>query len=194
MTKYLISMFALAAAFFAVGRCTAPAPYVSHANEIDSLNLRIRAANSREIALRKAASDAFARGLAAQAKKPALVIRYIHDTARLHAYSKHVRDSLARLALTGNAADTSEFTFEAVNGVLDLGKEVETLKAGDVLDSTAIAELKLAYHEADSARCACDAGKTALGEEVAILKKEVRRQRFLKWLFISIGLIAGKVI
>lgn len=193
MTKYLISIVVLAAAFFAVGRCTAPVPYVSRSGQIDTLERRVHSAESREIALRKAAGDAYARGLAAQAKKPALVIRYIHDTTRLHAYKKVVRDSLVRLLLTGDARDSSEFTFEAVNGVLDLSAKLGMLTSADSLDMETIANLKTGYLTLDSALCECRKKSSAQSEEVVILKKEVKRQRLLKWLFAGTGLIVGLI-
>lgn len=194
MYKYLITIAVLGVAFFVVGRCTAPAPYITRANELDSLNRRIQAANNREIALRKAAAASYAAGLATQLQKPKIVVRYIHDTAALHHYSKHVRDSLARVLLAGNSRDSSEFTFEAVNGALDLGAKVEMLKSESALDSAAIKDFKLAYLQSDSAHCACKAGKIALAEEVVILKKEVKRQKGLKWLFGAVGILIGKVI
>lgn len=194
--KYLaiIAVAVLTGAFFFVGRCTAPAPVVTRSERIDSLERTVRSANNREIALRKAAADAYAHGLATQLQKPKIVIRYIHDTATLHHYSKHVRDSLARILLTGKASDSTEFTFEAVNGALDLGAKVEMLKNESVLDSAAIKDFKLAYLLSDSALCACRKKSSAQSEEVVILKKEVKRQKGLKWLFGVVGILIGKII
>lgn len=192
--KYLAIIAVLACTFFVVGRCTAPAPYITRTNELDSLNRRIQAANNREIALRKAAAASYATGLATQLQKPKIVIRYIHDTATLHHYSKHVRDSLTRVLLTGDARDSSEFTFEAVNGALDLGAKFRMLTSADSLDMETIRDLKTGYLTLDSALCECRKKSSAQSEEVVILKKEVRRQKGLKWLFGAVGILIGKVI
>lgn len=192
--KYLITIIVLGVAFFVVGRCTAPAPYITRSAQLDSLNLQIRAANNREIALHKAAGEAYARGLATQLQKPKIVTRYIHDTATFHHYTKHVRDSLARILLTGKSNDSTEFTLEAVNGALDLGAKFKMLTSADSLDIETIADLKTGYLTLDSALCECRKKSSAQSKEVVILKKEVRRQKGLKWLFGAVGVLIGKII
>jgi hypothetical protein len=192
--KYLAILAVLALAFFFVGRCSAPAPAVTQSQRVDSLERMARSASNREIALRRAATEAFKRGAATQLQKREIVVRYIRDTAQLHRYKKHVRDSLARLLLAGNSNDESEFTFEAVNGALDLGAKVEKLEAEWSLDSLAAEDYKEAYLKSEAALNECGKKGSALGEEVAILKKEVKRQKGLKWLFAAVGLIVGKVI
>lgn len=192
--KYLAILAVLALAFFFVGRCSAPAPAVTQSQRVDSLERAVRSASNREIALRSAAAEAFKRGAATQLQKREIVIRYIRDTAQLHHYRKHVRDSLARILLAGDANDSSEFTFEAVNGALDLSAKLGMLTSADSLDMETIRDLKTGYLTLDSALCECRKKSSAQSEEVVILKKEVRRQKGLKWLFGAVGLLIGKIV
>lgn len=191
--KIYLSFCIAAIALFFIGRCTAPKPeIVDNKHTIDSLNRRIAQSQKinqlhKEIALKAIKK-------AQESQKVKVVIRtvYIKDTARNHALKPMEKDSVIKAIFGRAQSDSSRFSKHIANGILDLKSESLMLKKASTLDSISLAakdegilELGQVINSLTDEGSAKDGIVIEERETNKKLKKEIRKQRRLKWLAVS---------
>lgn len=197
LKRSVIVLIACAALFF-VGRFTAPKPVIND-NKQDSLVLRIKQLQKLKEVYEVEAKESYQKGIDHQNEKLAERERYFLNRERKHKLTLAKKDSIIRSAL-GLQSDTSVFTHHAVNEIMDLNDKKELLEKEVVLDSLTIGSLKQSNASLDSALKICDEQLEAKAEIVLEVqddlkdsKKEIKKQKRLKWLAIVLGLIGTGV-
>ncbi len=196
-TGFLAICLAVAVAFV-LGWCTKPQPLDLHPQVIDSLNTSLKKALQLQEKYLADGRREYERGKAAQVVKVIHHTVYKRDTAHNHALPKHSKDSLIKVVLKVPQTDSSTFTVPVADGVLDLASKNVLLENDQDSDSVTIASLFRAYADQDSAKHLAD---KALANREAVIdqkdqtiekqSKEIHRQKFLKWVFLGLGVVAA---
>lgn len=182
-----------------VGRCTAPKPEPDHRTE-DSLKRVIALKHLKIEAHRKNANKAFQRGLESAKAKVVVKIKYVRDTARNHALPLSKKDTLIKQVLGVPVSDSSKFTNQVANKVLDLATENVLLEESAKIDSNTIAfkdsgikELEAALEQSGLESSTKDNLITEARNETTRAKKEARKQRRLKVLAFGVVAVIGTI-
>lgn len=192
LNKIYLTFCIAAIALFFVGRCTAPKPIQSNdKHTIDSLNRRIAQSHQLAIIYKQNAQKAFQKGLDSQKAKVVVRTIYIKQIAKNHAMPATKKDSVIKEMFHVEYSDSSKFTTHVANGILDLNTDNKALKADAKLDSVSIAakdegiiELGQALNSITEEGGSKDGLIIEERNATNAAKKEVNKQKFLKWVAI----------
>lgn len=187
----------IAVAGITVRKCGEPLPDYTSQKVIDSLKSQVARYKTRETYYNSQAEAAYQRGLDAQKAKVVIRTIYRNDIEANHRLKKEVKDSLIKAMFSSNPRmDSSLFSGEVADGVLDLKSENKALRSDDVVDSLTIGELKVAYHAKDTALLACDSALVVQGglvgiaeKDTATAKKKAKRRGFLNWVLGGLAVV-----
>ena len=193
LNKIYIAFCLSAIALFFAGRCTAPrAVAIDNKHQIDSLTRASTIAHKRALIAEELARKAYERGINHQKAKVIFRTVYMRDTAKNHAMKHEEKDSVIKKILNVPLSDSSYFTTPVANGILDLGSENHRLKLNAYADSLSNASMKEAFGHMEIALIesgnAGEAKNQIIIEERETnkkLRKQIRRQKVLKWLAVS---------
>ncbi len=175
-------------AFF-VGKCSRPQGR-DYEGELRSLAAEAAQLKKEMVAKKLEAKQAYEKGVASQAGKVVYKTRYRLDTARNRKYRKFIKDSLSRVLLGLDQWDSSAFSWDAGNEILNLGSEVTMLRADDLADSTSIANFVKAYNKVDSAYVDCQEMGAKKDETIAIKDQQIKDKKAPWWALPLAGLAA----
>lgn len=190
INKIYLAFCIAAIALFFVGRCSGPkAVVIDNKHTIDSLTISAKASHNRALMAEERAHKAFQKGVDAQKVKVVIRTIYRNDTSKNHSYTPGKKDTLIKEMFHVKINDSSKFSTPVANGILDLRSENTMLKSNAALDSVSlmakdegIQELGYALNEMTASG---EAKNGLVLEEREInkkLRKEIRRQKFFKWL------------
>lgn len=197
----------MAVALFFFGRFTAPKPVVEdNKHTIDSLTRRVAQAHQLAQIYKQNANKAFQKGVNSQKEKVVVRTVYKADTSRNRKMKRVELDSTIRKIFGGKSSidfdqkiDTAWTTGTLVN-ILDMNSENKMLKENAVIDSTTmvakdegIIELGQAINALTEEGSAKDGLVIEERENVRKLKREVRKQKRLKWVAIVATFVIGSL-
>ena len=189
-SKYLVFCIAAIALFF-VGRCTSPKTENINTHKVDSLKRVIASKHNLAELYKRKAFKAMQRADEAQKVKVVTRTIYITQIAKNHSLPATKKDSLIKEMFHVEYSDSSKFTNPIANGILDLGSENVMLKDNAESDSITIEakdegikELGAALNEITLEGGAKDGLIVEARTETKAAKKEMRKQKRLKWVAI----------
>ena len=187
INKIYLAFCVAAIALFFVGRCTSPVQVVSDLSQVNSLKRQIKVSNELKAFHEKEAISFKKQAEAKQKTKVIIRTIYRNDIAANRSLAPIVKDSIVE-AMGDDA-------------VLDLVSEVKRLRSENEIDSLSYYSLLQSANEYDLALQACNIGEGTNQllilenqKEIKGLRKEVRKQRFLKKFFIGVGVIVATIL
>lgn len=181
INKIYLAFCIVAIALFFVGRCSAPSPVaIDSTRVVDSLNRSLLV--TTELKRFHEERAATFRKQAEAKQKSKIILRTIYQQAKAnnHALPPAVQDSVVNAI--GNAA------------VLDMRAELQWLRAVSEIDSISYTFLQKSAEEMDKALQHCTAGAATQELVITQQKKEIRKQKFLKKVFVGATVFVTTVL